>query len=265
MLAACRAAVKARLWADCRLPPTFQPLLLSQQQIGLDIVNEGEFTKGGDWLSYIDGRLSGFEVAGRFRPTADRARGAIVRSSGDFYKYAAERGTLFYVTQKAPPVRRNNWVCAPGPIAYAGQATLQEELDLYRQSITGNDLEDYFPTTTAPASLEPYHTNAYYKTTEEFVFALAEAMRTEYEMIANAGFIVQVDDARLAALTGSHRRANGARCISQILLASCRGAQSRASQYSGGSYPLSFALGQLARAACLRSSTARHCRSPAGG
>ena len=57
-----------------------------------------------------------------------------------------------------------------------------------------------FLTTTAPASLEPYHTNEYYKTDEEFLFALADAMRVEYEMIAHAGFLVQVDDAWLAAL-----------------------------------------------------------------
>lgn len=172
-------------------------IIAAQKDCGLDIVNEGEFTKGGDWLSYIDGRLSGFEAAETSGPPLI-AQGRDRETFAEFYKYAAERGTLFYVTQKAPAVRRKTWVCT-GPIAYAGQATLQKELDLYRQSITGDD-RDYFLTTTAPASLEPYHTNAYYKTTEEFVFALAEAMRTEYEMIAKAGFIVQVDDAWLAAL-----------------------------------------------------------------
>ena len=117
----------------------------------------------------------------------------------DFYKYAAERGTLFYVTQKTPPVRRNYWVCN-GPIAYAGQAAMQREIDIFRNALDGGDPQDCFLTTTAPASLEPYHANGYYKTTEEFLFALADAMRVEYEMIAAAGFAVQVDDAWLAAL-----------------------------------------------------------------
>ena len=173
-------------------------IIAAQREAGLDIVNEGEFTKGGDWLSYIDGRLSGFETAKDSGPPLI-AQGRDREDFADFYKYAAERGTLFYVTQKAPAVRRNYWVCT-GPIAYAGQTTLQKELDLYRQSITSGNPDDYFLTSTAPASLEPYHTNDYYKTTEEFVFALAEAMRTEYEMIVNAGFILQVDDAWLAAL-----------------------------------------------------------------
>lgn len=43
-------------------------------------------------------------------------------------------------------------------------------------------------TSTAPASIEVYRRNEYYKSEEEFVFALAEAMRVEYETIADCGF-----------------------------------------------------------------------------
>jgi 5-methyltetrahydropteroyltriglutamate--homocysteine methyltransferase len=57
-----------------------------------------------------------------------------------------------------------------------------------------------FFTTTAPASFEPYHRIGHYRSEEEYVFAFAEAMRTEYEMIVDAGFLVQVDDAWLVAL-----------------------------------------------------------------
>ncbi len=59
---------------------------------------------------------------------------------------------------------------------------------------------DAFLTSTAPASLEPYRENEFYKTEEEFIFAIAEAMRTEYEAIARAGFLLQVDDAWLPAM-----------------------------------------------------------------
>ena len=65
--------------------------------------------------------------------------------------------------------------------------------------MVGPDAEAFI-TTTAPASLEPYRRNEYYKTQEEFVFALAEAMRTEYKTIVEAGFILQIDDAWLVAL-----------------------------------------------------------------
>jgi len=59
---------------------------------------------------------------------------------------------------------------------------------------------DAFLTSTAPSSIEPGRENTYYKTQEEFVFALADALSVEYETIAKAGFNVQVDDAWLAAL-----------------------------------------------------------------
>jgi 5-methyltetrahydropteroyltriglutamate--homocysteine methyltransferase len=62
------------------------------------------------------------------------------------------------------------------------------------------DPADAFLTTTSPASLEPYRQNEFYRDEEEFVFALAEAMRIEYESIAGAGFLLQVDDTWLPAL-----------------------------------------------------------------
>lgn len=173
-------------------------IIAAQREAGVDIVNEGEFSKGGDWLSYVDGRLGGFETA--------PATGAPLLMQGkdretfaDFYKYAAERGTLFYVTREKPPVKRNYWVCT-GPITYAGRAAMHHEIELFKAALSADDASDTFITTTAPASLEPYHANRYYRTTEEFLFALADAMRVEYEMIARAGFLVQVDDAWLAAL-----------------------------------------------------------------
>lgn len=72
---------------------------------------------------------------------------------------------------------------------------MRREIDTYKSAIAGDDPGDYFLTTTASASLERYHSQGFYRSTGEFVFALAEAMRVEYEMIAEAGFLVQVDDA----------------------------------------------------------------------
>jgi 5-methyltetrahydropteroyltriglutamate--homocysteine methyltransferase len=57
-----------------------------------------------------------------------------------------------------------------------------------------------FLTSTAPASLEVYRHNRFYKSDEDYVYALAEAMRAEYEVIAAAGLVLQVDDAWLPAL-----------------------------------------------------------------
>jgi 5-methyltetrahydropteroyltriglutamate--homocysteine methyltransferase len=76
-------------------------------------------------------------------------------------------------------------------------AALQREIDAFAAVV---EPVDAFLTSTSPASLEPYRDNEFYKSDEEFVYAIAEAMRTEYEAIAKAGFVLQVDDAWLPAL-----------------------------------------------------------------
>ena len=60
--------------------------------------------------------------------------------------------------------------------------------------------QDAFLTSTAPASIEVGRRNEYYKSDEEFLYALADALRVEYETIAKAGLLVQIDDAWLPAL-----------------------------------------------------------------
>ncbi len=174
-----------------------EAVVARQRAIGLDIINEGEYTKGGDWLSYVDNRFSGFEDRPAARGQPILLQGRDREEFADFYRYATERGTLFYAPGDQIKRARPYWV-ATGPIAYRGHTDMQREIDIFR-SVVGTE-SDAFITTTAPASLEPYRANEYYKSQEEFVFALAEAMRTEYEMIVKAGFILQIDDAWLPAL-----------------------------------------------------------------
>jgi 5-methyltetrahydropteroyltriglutamate--homocysteine methyltransferase len=168
-----------------------------QREIGIDIINEGEYTKGGDWLAYVDDRFDGFEA----RPPADGKpiilQGRDREAFADFYRYASERGTLFYEPAGQIKQARPHWV-AVAPIGYRGQAALAREIEIFRAVVAPET--EAFITSTAPSSLEPYRRNEYYKSQEEFVFALAEAMRSEYEAIVAAGFILQIDDAWLPAL-----------------------------------------------------------------
>jgi 5-methyltetrahydropteroyltriglutamate--homocysteine methyltransferase len=168
-----------------------------QREIGLDLINEGEYTKGGDWLSYVEDRFGGFEP----RPPAPGtvpliAQGRDREAFADFYRYASEKGTLFYAPGEQIKRVRPIWVCT-GPVAYTGLDSLQNEI---RQLKAHVPAEDAFLTSTAPASLEVYRRNEYYKSEEEFVYAIAEAMRVEFEAIANAGVVLQIDDAWLVAL-----------------------------------------------------------------
>ena len=186
-----------------RLSSAVAGVVQHQRDCGVDIVNEGELTKGGSWVVFVNERLSGFE------PSATGSIANLLTSSmdwqefGEFYKAAMEGGTLFEQTRTAPQQvntpARLDWDCT-GPITYCGHAALQRETDTLRAAIGDTPVSDAFLTSTAPASLEPGRQNRFYKSEEEFVFALAEAMSVEYRAIVDAGFLLQVDDAWLAAL-----------------------------------------------------------------
>ena len=134
-------------------------VIAKQREIGLDIINEGEYTKGGDWLSYVDGRFGGFSE--RASPAAGKAAGPpkkpLIQQGKDreefaeFYAYATERGTLFYAPGNQILPRRPQYVCT-GPITYQAHAKVEREIDtLTKHAGTTN----VFLTSTAPASAPP--------------------------------------------------------------------------------------------------------------
>jgi 5-methyltetrahydropteroyltriglutamate--homocysteine methyltransferase len=173
-----------------------------QRSAGIDFVNEGELTKGGNFVTFVNSRLSGFEAVDA------KVMGGVLTASqdwiefADFYGKALKGGTLFEQTASVPnqiPARSMELLCR-GPIQYVGTTALQREIDALRSALGSHPPADAFLTTTAPASVEVGRTNEHYRTQEEFVFALADALKVEYEAIAAAGFQLQIDDAWLAAL-----------------------------------------------------------------
>jgi 5-methyltetrahydropteroyltriglutamate--homocysteine methyltransferase len=182
---------------DAKLRDATNEVVRRQRDVGIDIVNEGEYTKGGDWLSFIETRFGGFEE--RERPANERPLVTVGKDReefAEFYDYATKQGTLFFLPGEQIATRRPYWVCA-GPIAYTGQAELAREIALLKEASGG---EEVFLTSTAPASLEVYRRNDYYKTEEEYLYAFADALREEYIAIADSGVVLQIDDAWLPAL-----------------------------------------------------------------
>jgi 5-methyltetrahydropteroyltriglutamate--homocysteine methyltransferase len=169
-----------------------------QRALGIDIMNEGEYAKGGDWLSYLEDRFGGFEP----RPPKPGAKHLLAQGKdredfAAFYQYATEHGTLFYEPGGLIRRMRPSWVCV-APITYKAEAALAREIALLKNALKPG--EEGFITTTAPASLEPYRENEFYKSEEEFLAGIAAAMRVEYRAIVDAGLVLQVDDAWLPAL-----------------------------------------------------------------
>jgi 5-methyltetrahydropteroyltriglutamate--homocysteine methyltransferase len=181
---------------DTHIAQDVAAIVARQREIGIDLINEGEYAKGGDWLRYMQNRFGGFtdvEVPDG-KPLIEQ--GADREEFADFYKYASERGTLFYTPGAQIAKKRPVQACT-GPVTYVGQTELKNEIDV---TVATAGTQNVFLTSTAPASLEVYRRNRYYKSDEDYVFALAEAMRVEYEAIVAAGLILQVDDAWLPAL-----------------------------------------------------------------
>jgi 5-methyltetrahydropteroyltriglutamate--homocysteine methyltransferase len=159
-----------------------------QADTGIDVVSDGEFGKSISWSQYVLERLSGFERRPIKTGANPFARGADRTRFAEFYAELDARET---------PATISESICV-GPIAYTGQAALALDIDNFKAALKGAQVAEGFLPVAAPASVIPDRKNEYYKSDEECLRAIAEAMRTEYRMIVDAGFILQLDDARTA-------------------------------------------------------------------
>jgi 5-methyltetrahydropteroyltriglutamate--homocysteine methyltransferase len=164
-----------------------------QIEAGIDIPSDGEFGKGISWSQYVLDRMSGFTRRPAKPGEHGFARGADRTRFADFYKEldAAD----------GPPAAVNATagiaVCT-GPVKYTGQAELQRDIDNFKAALAKAGAKQGFLPVAAPASVIPDRINEHYKSEDDLLVAIAEAMRTEYKVIVDAGLYVQLDDARLA-------------------------------------------------------------------
>jgi 5-methyltetrahydropteroyltriglutamate--homocysteine methyltransferase len=177
---------------DTCLRESVAEVVKRQAQAGIDSVNDGEFGKGISWSLYVLKRLSGFEQR-PFQPGKDSfARGADRALFHEFYE-ELDQGSG---KQWTKPMTRDA-VCT-GPIQYTGVKEVQRDIDNLKAAMQGTSVEEAFLPVVAPASAIPDRKNEYYRTDEEMLIALAEALRVEYRTIADSGILLQVDDARAA-------------------------------------------------------------------
>jgi len=173
---------------DACLTQSVAAVVKRQAEARIDVVSDGEFGKAISWSQYVLDRLSGFERrpvkpdANPFKRGADRER---------FSEFYAELDAQDGVATTMDSV------CV-GPIKYTGQAELQRDIDNFKAALKGAKVEEAFLPVAAPASVIPDRKNEYYKTDDDLLAAIGEAMHTEYKMIVDAGFLVQLDDARNA-------------------------------------------------------------------
>jgi 5-methyltetrahydropteroyltriglutamate--homocysteine methyltransferase len=180
---------------DRRVKGAIADIVARQVDTGIDIIDDGEHSKI-NWMAYARARLSGLEEIDsppRFRgPTRDSL--AFPGAYEDMKVMLSHRSGS-QVPKRA--VRPKAQVCS-GPIKYVGDGELAADIANLRAAVADKQVEDVFMTAISPSNLELYYENKYYPSDEEYLAALADAMHVEYNAIIDAGFLLQIDDPRMA-------------------------------------------------------------------
>jgi 5-methyltetrahydropteroyltriglutamate--homocysteine methyltransferase len=168
---------------EARLKEAVAETVRRQAECGIDIVNDGELSKF-NFTDYVRERVAGYED----RPNSGRRRLAMTaRDERKFPRY-------FEAVPRAQALGPQTMPVCIAPLHYVGHAELQRDIDNFRAALTHVDVAGAFLPANTPGTIEHWIANEYYKSDEEFVFAIAEAMREEYRAIVDAGFQLQIDD-----------------------------------------------------------------------
>jgi 5-methyltetrahydropteroyltriglutamate--homocysteine methyltransferase len=164
-----------------------------QAENGVDVVNDGEYSKR-SWQTYSRGRLSGLEQR-PLKPGEDPAYGAITARESRVFPEFFRRGPLGRLpgVQSGGGFAQEGVFCV-GPLTYIGREQYQRDIANIKEAAADVEVEELALTALAPATIEHWLRNQYYKTQEEMLFAIADAMHEEYKAIADAGIVLQLDD-----------------------------------------------------------------------
>jgi 5-methyltetrahydropteroyltriglutamate--homocysteine methyltransferase len=153
-----------------------------QADAGVDLVSDGEMSKIG-YATYIRHRLSGFELG-----DVPRATPADLDAYPSFRDRLAKAGVT--AKYKRPICR--------GPISYEHREPLERDLAHLRTAVDAADVTGGFMNAPSPGVIALFQPNEFYGTLDEYLDALADAMKVEYEGIVAAGFQLQIDAPDLA-------------------------------------------------------------------
>jgi 5-methyltetrahydropteroyltriglutamate--homocysteine methyltransferase len=180
-----------------------------QVESGIDVVTDGEQSKPGFFL-YVNERLEGFEARPKMRRKFFPAEvSAFPEYYAQYFKQAMLGGTI------APVVPM---VCT-GPVKYRGAEALARDIVNLKAAVADVKPEGVFMPAVAPSGVG---SNEYYRTEEEYFHAVGAALRTEYQAIVDAGFLLQVDDPFLSDIfadpdyDAKQRRARAAMYVEAI-------------------------------------------------
>jgi 5-methyltetrahydropteroyltriglutamate--homocysteine methyltransferase len=153
-----------------------------QAAAGVDIVNDGEMSKP-SYSTYVTGRLTGFELG----PTAGRP----LFEARDFPEFFARMAGSVSQSIRNP-------ICT-SPVSYRDHDAVQRDIANLKAAAAGTTATEVFMTAASPGVIAQFIANEHYPSHEDYVGALADAMKEEYDAIHAAGIVLQVDCPDLAS------------------------------------------------------------------
>jgi 5-methyltetrahydropteroyltriglutamate--homocysteine methyltransferase len=166
---------------DRRVHSAVREIVSKQVEVGLDIINDGEMSKP-SYATYVKDRLAGFGGSGN------------TFVYGDLAEFPALAKRVFGDPGRS---RRKTPACN-APIRISDPAAVQRDVDELKHAVAGASPRAAFLSAASPGVISLFFRNEHYPNHEAYLFAIAEAMRHEYETIARSGLILQVDCPDLA-------------------------------------------------------------------
>ncbi|HEX3861679.1 MAG TPA: cobalamin-independent methionine synthase II family protein [Stellaceae bacterium] len=175
-----------------------------QIDAGVDVVGDGEVGRVG-FIPYVNERLAGIEPSKGAEAANYWALSREYQAFPQFYAWATAQAGA------AGIAGRTRWVCS-GPVSYKGHAALQHDIDNLKAALVGQDYAEAFMPAVSPSNLANWNTNEHYKSEEEYLYALADALHEEYQAVIDAGLVLQIDDPLLASYYVMHPEASVEDC-----------------------------------------------------
>lgn len=158
-----------------------------QLDAGVDVLNDGEVSKP-SYATYVKDRLTGFGGRGSLEDLVP-----LILDLSEFPDFAGER--VAPIVESLANIR---FTACDGPVTYTGHDALQTDIDNLKAAAAGASPAGTFMSAASPGVISVFSLNRYYAGEEEYLVAIADAMRAEYEAIHRAGFLLQLDCPDLA-------------------------------------------------------------------
>lgn len=173
---------------DAVMADAVKDTVQNQRESGVDVVSDGEMSKI-SYATYIRHRLSGFIIGEMPRATP--------KDLDDFPEYKKR------LAESGGTPKYHRPIC-DAPIEFVNSEPLDKDIAHFKAAMDAAGASEGFMNAASPGVIAVFQPNTYYKTQEEYIEALSEAMRVEYETIVEAGLLLQIDSPDLAM--GRHIR-----------------------------------------------------------